>query len=119
MTASTLFAKGSRINYSNTGSAIVAGDLVAIVTGASGMVGIAVTAIPATTGTGELAIGGADERLWTCPKAGTEAFTLGQVLYFDGTQLSGTNTTTSTRAGRAGAAATTASTSCVLILNQP
>ncbi len=118
MTASTLYAKGSRVNYSNTGSAIVAGDLISLVTGSSGMVAIAISAIPASTGTGEVSIGGPDERLWTCPKATGEAFTLGQALYFDGTQLTGTNTTTYSRAGRAAAAAASAATSCVLILNQ-
>lgn len=104
---------GSRITYSNTGAAIVAHDVVIVASGTSGIIGIAVAAISATTGTGQLEIKGRH----TLPKASGEAFTQGQVLYWDGTQLSGTSTTTSTRAGRAAAAAASAATTADCLLN--
>lgn len=116
--SASLYAKGSRINYSNSGSLIAAGDVVVLATGATGLISVSISAIPATTGTGEVSIGGPDERIWTFVKDTGEAFTIGQILYWDGTGLTGTNTTTNTRAGRAAAAANSAATTALLILNQ-
>ncbi len=107
---------GDRITYANTGSAITAGSLISLASGATGMCAIAVVDIAASTGTGAVQIRG---RFGNCPKASGEAFTQGQLIYFDGTNLTGTSSTTFTRAGRAGAAAASAATTCVLILNQP
>jgi predicted RecA/RadA family phage recombinase len=111
--SATFVSDGKRILYSNTGSAIAAGDVVVVASGTSGIVGVAIVAIVATTGTGQLEIKGR----YTMPKASGEAFTQGQVLYWDGTQLSGTSTTTSTRAGRAAVAAASAATTADVLLN--
>ena len=115
------YQRGGRIAYSNTGSAIAAGDLVIIASGTSGMVGIAVTDIAATTGTGELNIGaGSEDRvIKTTNKPSGEAWTQGQVLYTDGTNITSTSSTTFTRVGRAAFAAASADTTAYFILNQP
>lgn len=113
MTPSTLYNTGKRIPYSNSGSAIAEGDIVSRVVGSTGVIGIAVSDIAATTGTGELET----EGVWTCPKASGEAFTDGQQLYFDGTQLTGTSSTTFTRAGRSVGAHASAATTCKCKIN--
>lgn len=106
--SATFYAKGDRLPYSNISTAIAEGDVVIITSGTSGYIGIAVSDIAATTGTGELEVGG----VWTLPKTSGEAFTFGQVVYWDGTALTGTSSSTFTRAGivaeAAGSAATTA-----------
>lgn len=119
MSGLTAYQRGNRITYTNAGSAIAAGDLVAIATGTSGFVGVAVTDIAATTGTGELAIGGGDERVFKIPKTSGEAWTQGQVLYTDGTNGTSTSSTTFTRIGRAAYAAASADVVGYVILNQP
>src|SRR4051812_46779385 len=96
---------GSRFLYSNSGSAIVAGDVVTVVSGNSGFIGVAVTAIAATTGTGEVEIKGR----YNMAKATGEAFTAGQRLYWNGTGLTGASTG-NTAAGRAVIAAASADT---------
>lgn len=115
----SLFKKGNRYSYSNTGSAINSGDVVVLVSGSTGFIGVAVTAIAATTGTGELAIGGGDERVVTLTKHTGEAFTDGQLLYWDATnhRLTGASTG-NTRAGRSYGTAATAATTANLIINQ-
>jgi predicted RecA/RadA family phage recombinase len=112
--SATFVNDGKRILYTNTGSAIVAGDVVVLASGTSGNIGVAVTNIAATTGTGVVEQVGR----YTMPKASGEAFTQNQVLYWDGTQLSGTSTTTSTRAGRAAAPAASAATTADVVLNR-
>ncbi len=103
----------SLIPYTNTGSAIAAGDLVIRASGTSGCIGRAQGDIAATTGTGTLLIRG----LINGVKASGEAFTDGQVLYYDGTSFTGTSSTTFTRAGRAVGISASAATTCVLQLN--
>jgi predicted RecA/RadA family phage recombinase len=105
--------EGKRILYSNTGSAIASKDVVVVASGTSGRIGIALTAIDATTGTGVLDIAGRH----TLPKASGEAMTQLQAVYWDGTQISGTSTTTSTRAGRVAAAAASAATTVDVIID--
>jgi predicted RecA/RadA family phage recombinase len=103
---------GNRILYSNTGSAIAAGDIVIVRSGTSGVCGIAVTDIAATTGTGQLSVGGVHE----LPKV-SGAITAGALVY-RGT--AGTVTTTSTSGtllGYATAAATTAATTAFVMVN--
>ena len=117
--AFSMYQEGNRLLYSNAGSALVAGNIVAIATGTSGFCGICIEDIAATTGTGTVAIGGGEERVWEGPKTSGEAWTQGQVLYWDGTALSSTSTSTSTRAGRAAYAAASAATTGYLILNAP
>jgi predicted RecA/RadA family phage recombinase len=115
MAAGAVFVNnGKRILYSNTGSAIVAHDVIAIASGTTGRIGIALVDIAATTGTGIVEIAGRH----TLPKASGEAFTQLQLLYWDGTQLSGTSTTTSTRAGRAAVAAASADTTADCLINE-
>lgn len=102
--------------YSNTGAAVAAGDMVPLVTGTSGFVGVANGDIAATTGTGTLITRG----LRSVSKATGEAFTVGQIVYFDFTTLrtlTGTATTTFTRAGRVVVAAASAATSAIIALN--
>ena len=99
--------------YTNTGSAIAAGDAVILASGTSGYIGIAKGDIAATTGTGTVQVRG----LVNATKTSGEAFTIGQTVYYDGTALTGTSTTTSTRAGRIVEAAASAATTCVLDIN--
>ncbi len=110
--------RGNRITYSNTGAAIGSKQVVVIVSGASGLIGITVDAIAATTGSGEVSIGGGDERVWTLPKKSGDVFTAGQVVYWDSTNSYLTTTSSgNTRAGRVSAAAASAATTANLILN--
>lgn len=100
--------------YSNSGSALDAGDGVVLASGTSGLFGVAKGDIAATTGTGTVQTRG----IVTGPKASGEAMTVGQVVYWDGTQLTGTSTTTNTRAGRVVVAAASAATTVTISLNQ-
>lgn len=111
--SATYVNDAQRVSYSNTGSAIAAGDVISVVSGTSGIIGIATVAIAATSGTGQMDIKGR----WTMVKATGEAFTQGQVVYWDGTQLTGTATTTYTRAGRAAVAAASAATTADCLIN--
>lgn len=115
-----LVQRGNRLPYTNTGSAIATKTVVVIVSGATGFIGIAETAIDATTGTGVLAIGRGDEGIWNLPKKSGDVFTLGQVVYWDPTneRLTTTNTTTNTRAGRCAKAAASAATTADVLINQ-
>jgi predicted RecA/RadA family phage recombinase len=111
--------RGNRVTYSNSGSAIGAKQVVVIVSGASGFLGISMDAIAATTGTGEVSIGGGDERVWNLPKKSGDVFTQGMAVYWDsGNGRLTTSSTGNTRAGRVVAAAASAATSADLILNQ-
>lgn len=113
--STTAFKKGGRYSYSNTGSAIASGAVVVLSSGTSGFIGIAMAAIAATTGTGELMIGGPDENVHTLAKATGEVFTDAQILYWTGTALTGASTG-NTRAGRSyGTFASAAATAQVLI----
>lgn len=103
---------GKRILYTNTGSAIAAGDIVVIRSGTSGVCGVAVTDIAATTGTGQLETAG----VHLLAKA-SGAISYGALVY-RGT--AGTVTTTSTSGtllGWAAAAATTAATTAYVMVN--
>jgi predicted RecA/RadA family phage recombinase len=111
--------RGSRITYSNSGSAISPKQVVVIVSGSTGFVGISLDTIAASTGTGELAIGGPDEKVWNLPKKSGDVFAQGAIVYWD----SGNNRCTSTasgntRCGRADVAAASAATTIDVILNQ-
>lgn len=99
--------------YANTGSALAAGDMISLASGTSGYVGVVKGDIAATTGTGTVQVRG----LVNATKASGEAFTVGQAVFFDGTSITGTSTTTSTRAGRIAVAAASAAVTCVLDLN--
>lgn len=114
-----LVQRGNRVTYSNSGSLIPAKNVVVRQSGATGKIGISVDSIPATTGTGELAIGGGDERVWNLPKHTGEVFTDAQVLYWNPTSeyLTGTNTSTNTRAGRSVGAFASAATTANFVLN--
>lgn len=117
----SLYAAGNRYSYSNTGTnAINSGDVVLLVSGSSsGFIGIAVTAIAASTGTGELAIGPFPESVFTLTKNTGEAFTDGQTLYWDATNKRLTGTATSnTLAGRAFGTAASAATTANLLINR-
>ncbi len=103
-----------RVNYSNTGSAISAQDVVVIASGTSGKIGIAISDIAASTGTGEVEVFGR----FTLPKTTGEAFTQYQALYWDGSALTGTETTTYTYAGRAAAAAASADDTADVIIHE-
>lgn len=104
----TYLRKGNRIPYSNSGSAISAGDVVPLASGSTGMCGVAVTDIAATTGTGEIEIEGE----FTVDKATGEAFTVGQIVYWDDSNnnATGTSSTTFYRLGRVTEAAASAAT---------
>jgi predicted RecA/RadA family phage recombinase len=114
LVASTWQNEGKRILYTNSSTAIAAGDVVPVVSGNSGIVGVAVTAIAATTGTGQVEIQGR----YTVSKTTGEAFTQGQLVYWNATTGCTAATTSNTRAGRVALAAASADTTCDLILNQ-
>jgi len=98
---------------------VTRGDVVVLVSGSTGFIGIAVTAIAATTGTGELAIGKFDECVFTLAKHTGEAFTDGELLYWDATNKRLTASSTgNTRAGRSYGTAASAATTANVILNQ-
>lgn len=106
----------SLLPYANTtGSLITAGDMVVLASGATGYVGVAQGDIAATTGTGTVLTRG----VVNAAKTAGEAFTVGQILYWDPSarSLTGTNTTVNTRAGRSMQAIASAATSAQLILN--
>lgn len=66
---------GNTVNYTNAGSAIAAGAIVAL----KHCLGIAITDIAATTGTGELAV----EGVFLVPKATGTAWVNGEKLLWD------------------------------------
>lgn len=114
MAQAVFLQEGCRIAYSNTGSAIVAGDVVPLASGTSGMCGVAVTDIAASTGTGAIDIAG----VFTVTKATGEIFTVGQIVYWDDSNnnATGTGSTTFYRLGRVTAAAATADTTATVKL---
>lgn len=117
--ATVVFKRGNRYSYSNTGSAIASGAVVVLVSGATGFIGVAMTAIAATTGTGELIIGGGDERVVTLAKNVGEVFTDGQLLYWDNSNFWLTGASTGmTRAGRSYGTANSAAATAQFIINQ-
>lgn|GEM_PF-5698359 len=108
----TFSNRGNRINFTNTGSAISAGDIVIVRSGTAGVCGIAVTDIAATTGTGQLEIGGVHALT-----AVTGALAYGALVY-RGTLGTVTGTSTSgTLLGYVVAAKTTASTTAFVLVN--
>lgn len=112
----TFRATGRRLAYSNTGGAISSGGVVALVTGASGYIGIAVTDIAATTGTGELETEGVHE----LAALSTATWSVGQTIYWDVGNNRLTNASTgNTRAGRAATAKTNGQTTGQVKLNEP
>lgn len=113
----SVYQRGNRLLYTNTSTAITAGDVVVIASGTSGICGIALVDIAATTGTGQVCIGGGDETVWSVTKTSGEAWTQGQVLYWDGSAVTSTSSTTFTRIGRAAYAAASAATTGYVILN--
>ncbi len=111
-------SQGGRVTYTNSGSAIAAGDLVVLRSGTSGTCGVAVTDIAATTGTGEVYTGEGQEKIFkTTTKPSGEAWTIGQILYTDGTSVTSTSSTTFTRCGTAAAPAASADTTAYFFLN--
>jgi predicted RecA/RadA family phage recombinase len=118
MPAATNFTnEGRRLLYSNTSTAIAAFDVVVVNSGNTGMLGVAIEAIAATTGTGTIDVQVGAR--YTATKATGEAFTQGQILYWNTTTgLTGASTG-NTYAGRAAVAAATADTTADFLLNQP
>jgi predicted RecA/RadA family phage recombinase len=105
----------ARLPYANTGSAIATKDVVALVTGASGILGIAIAAISATTGTGVVELNG----VWTLPKKSGDVFTAFQQVYYDTTNSRLTTSSTgNTLAGRTDAAYASAATTANVYLNR-
>ncbi|HSZ58548.1 MAG TPA: DUF2190 family protein [Tepidisphaeraceae bacterium] len=114
------FKRGNRYTYTNnTGVAIASSQLQILSPGpTTGFVGIAITSI-AIGASGELAIGGGDERVVSpIAKRVGEAFTDGQILYWDPFNLWLTGTSgTNTRCGRSYGVFNSAATTAALILN--
>lgn len=88
------YKPGDYIDYVNAGSAISAGDIVQ----AGDIIGVAVNDIAASTGVGPLLIKG----IIKVTKTGSQAWTLGQTVYYAG---SNTFTTVASGNARAGVAA--------------
>jgi predicted RecA/RadA family phage recombinase len=110
----TFVKRGNRLTYSNSGSAITAGSVVVLTSGTSGMVGIAVTDIAATTGTGEVAVCG----VHTLTMLTADTGSIGTTVYWDATNSRLTTTSTSnTLAGKLAAAKTNSQTTADVLLN--
>jgi predicted RecA/RadA family phage recombinase len=75
--------QGNSVVYTNTGSAIASGAVVAL----KDCIGIATVAIPATTGTGVVSISGVHE----LAKTTSQAWALGDLLFWDATTAKLTN----------------------------
>lgn len=73
--------EGKRLSYTNTGSAISAGDVVVV----GKLLCVALEDIAATTGTGELAT----EGVWEIPKVDAAVITQGQSITWDVSAASG------------------------------
>lgn len=114
--AMTFAHDGSRVLYTNTtGSTIVSGtsaSVKALVTGTSGMCGIPVADI-ANGESGWLDV----EGVFLLDKTTGQAYVAGTVLYWTGTALSSTSTSTSTRIGRAARSAASAATTAYVRLS--
>lgn len=110
--------KGARVTWTNsTGSDVASKQVVVPNTGSTGKIGITMVAI-ANTASGEISIGGPDERIWNLPKKVGDVFTALGIIYWDSTN--GRLTTTSsgnTRAGRSVGAVASAATTADFILN--
>lgn len=106
---------GRRLPYTNSGSAITSGSVVPLVASATvGFIGIAVTDIAATTGTGEVEIGG----VHTLAMLSTDTGAIGVVVYWDATNSRLTTTSTSnTLAGKLAAPKTSGQTTADLLVN--
>lgn len=106
--------RGQRISWTNTtGSAVASGGVVVILSGTTGYIGIAVDAI-AIGAAGEVEV----EFVHQLTKNTGEAFTPGQLIYWNATSQYLTGTSTSnTRAGRSDAAYASAATLANVKLN--
>lgn len=108
-------ARGFRIPYTNAGSAIASGDVVTLKSGGSAggvNIGVAVAAIAATTGTGNVQIGG----VFTLTATSGEAYAIGDALYWTGSAI--TNVASgSTWAGVAAATKASADTTADVLIN--
>ncbi len=115
-----LVQTGNRILYTNTGAAITSGSVVVLVSGSSGILGIAVTDIAATTGTGQVSLGGYPEGVFSLAKKSGDVFTALQAVYWDSanSRLTTSSSGTNTLAGRVTQAYASAATTANLILNR-
>lgn len=114
--ANTFVETGETLSYSNSGSAISSGGVVALATGSSGYIGIAKADIAATTGTGVLMVSGVHQ----LTKKSGDVFTVGAIVYWDSSNSRLTTSSTSnTRAGRVWAAAASAATTARVKINVP
>lgn len=108
--ATNFIQPGDSIEYSNSGSAIASGAMVPV----GNRIGIAVTDIAATTGTGTVSL----EGVYSVSKDGDEAFAVGDALFYDASDATVTKTATgNTWAGYAFAVAASDATSCHLKLS--
>jgi predicted RecA/RadA family phage recombinase len=106
----------NRLQHTNASTAITAGSVVLLVSGTSGFIGIAVADIAASTGTGAVEVRGVQ---YGVDKTTGQAWTCGQVLYWNPITSKYTTTSSSafTRAGRAASAAGSSATTGDLSLN--
>lgn len=113
----TYVQRGSKYPYANTGSAIASGAVVVLSSGSSGRIGVAESAIAATTGTGTLLLGGVQ----SLTKHTGEAFTNMQLLYWDATntRLTGSSTGNTFAGTSWGTANSAAATANVLLNDNP
>lgn len=114
--STTFYQNGYRVNYSNSGSAIAVGAVVVLSTGLMKL-GIAIAAIAATTGTGELSISG----IHTLAKKTTDTWVLGQLIYWDASnsRLTTTSSGNTVAGSAASVGANTDTTGRVLLNNMP
>jgi predicted RecA/RadA family phage recombinase len=107
--AKTHVQEGKVMTWTNgTGSAVVAGEVVAVGT----VIGVALGNI-ASGATGELAI----EEVWTLPKEAPLVITQGDKVYWDDTNNRIDKTDTNVYAGKAFVSAVSAATTVVVKIN--
>lgn len=100
---------GEIMEYANGGTAISSGDTVVI----GNRVGVAITDIAATTGTGSVALTG----VYSMAKDPDEAFSQGDLLFYDSSDDTYTKTATGNKhAGVAFEAAASDATTCKVLL---
>jgi len=113
----TFVQPGGRLSYANAGSAILSGGVVVVRSGTSGMIGIAVTDIAATTGSGEIAVG-YPEKVHVLAKKSGDTFAMGDICYWStGSSYITSTGSGNTRAGVAAAAAASAATTINVLIN--
>lgn len=108
MATAEYWQRGEALDYVNSGNTTIEANTIVTIGSRIG-----VTGGPIAPGeTGALHVGG----VWVMPKTGTAAISMGAVVYFDGTGITGTSGTGTTEAGYAAADAAADATTILVKL---